>query len=186
MRAKLLAIAAILGTVIGGGVILVSWNDPVEELPLSFGAFEVVDKALCSVSVCNSAACQTALNILADGGVTDATMRFVECPVRLAQQVRNLAADAGTALPATKYAQMRLTAMRRNGVLGIAVDDGGWPIHAVLSIASPCAWKPSAGAACSKVDGGDPGVENTLQPGEWVGAACVRKSCVVVAGDDND
>lgn len=46
-----------------------------------------------------------------------------------------------------------------------------------------CAWKPTAGAACTKSDGGDPGVQNTMQPGTFAGASCVARPCVMVQGD---
>lgn len=48
-----------------------------------------------------------------------------------------------------------------------------------------CAWRPSAVAACTRLDGGSPGVENTMQPGAWVGSGCVVKSCVEIAGEDS-
>lgn len=48
-----------------------------------------------------------------------------------------------------------------------------------------CAWKPNAGAACTKTDGGNPGVENTMRPGTYVGAGCVKKSCVEMAGESS-
>jgi hypothetical protein len=53
-----------------------------------------------------------------------------------------------------------------------------------------CAWKPNAGAACGRInpDGGaalDPGVANTMQPASWVGAGCVRKACVEIAGESS-
>lgn len=51
--------------------------------------------------------------------------------------------------------------------------------------AHSCAWKPSAGAVCTKSDGGNPGVENTMQPGTWVGAGCRPKSCVEIAGESS-
>lgn len=54
-------------------------------------------------------------------------------------------------------------------------------------VAHACAWKPNAGAACARLltDGGtmNPGVENTMQPGQWVGAGCARTPCTVVAGE---
>ncbi len=48
---------------------------------------------------------------------------------------------------------------------------------------SPCAWKPTADAECFKEDGGNPGVENTMQPGKWSGVGCVRKACTIFAGE---
>lgn len=48
---------------------------------------------------------------------------------------------------------------------------------------SPCAWRPIKGADCVRFDGGDPGDENTMQAGEWFGAGCIRKACVIFAGE---
>lgn len=50
---------------------------------------------------------------------------------------------------------------------------------------SPCAWRPRDASDCTTADGGDPGDENTMQAGEWSGPGCVRKACVVVAGEDS-
>lgn len=50
----------------------------------------------------------------------------------------------------------------------------------------PCAWKPTAGARCTKADGGNPGVHNTMQPGEFAGPNCVRKACVLFAGESDE
>jgi len=52
----------------------------------------------------------------------------------------------------------------------------------------PCGWRPvgmSAGL-CRRTGGEDPGVENTMQPGGWLGAGCVRKSCIKYAGEPDD
>ncbi len=185
MKQKLLAVAALL-LAMGGGVVFINWDaSPVEitQLPESFGNIEVIDRSLCTVSACNSAACVTALAMLADGGVTDATMRFVECPIRLGARARAFAADAGVIFPAGTYQQIRLIAMRRNGAIGIAVDANGWPVYAVASINSPCAWKPNAGAACTRVDGGVALTQSVMDPGQWAGLGCVRRSCVQIAGD---
>ncbi len=48
-----------------------------------------------------------------------------------------------------------------------------------------CAWKPDAGAACTQIDGGSVGVENTMQPGRFAGADCRRKSCNEIAGESS-
>ena len=48
-----------------------------------------------------------------------------------------------------------------------------------------CAWKPNTGAACVRLDGGNPGVANTMQPGQWIGAGCALKACVEIAGDSS-
>ncbi len=186
MKARLLAIAAFLATLAGGSIVYVNWSDGTEAtLVGGFGAFEVVDKSRCDVSACNAAQCQQARNILIDGG-SEATLVLAECPVRFGQKARNLASDAGIVFSAAKYQQVRFVAMKLGTSYAVAVDDAGWPVHAVAAINQPCAWKPAGGSNCTRGDAGDPGFENVMQPGDWVGAGCVRKSCVIVAGDSNE
>lgn len=186
MKNKLIAIALTLGA-LGAGSYFVSWNDGTVDSALidSFGALESYDKKACTVAPCTSNQCDAARRHLDDAGYADALLKEVACPFRIGQKARNLAADAGFALGPAKYQMLTMVAMRRpvdgGFAFGVAVDDNGWPIEAVASAMFPCAWKPNAGAACTKMDGGDPGVENTMS--EWVGAGCVRKACLEVAGD---
>lgn len=56
---------------------------------------------------------------------------------------------------------------------------------------SPCARRPAGVKPedCLRRDPRDGGLvdfgdENTMQPGEWVGAGCVRTACVVFAGEE--
>lgn len=190
MRAKLLALAAALSALGGGAVYFLGWDSAeVTRLPESFGALEVVSREHCSTSACGSAQCDAARAILADAG-SPCTLRYVECPVRLGAKARAQAADAGVAFSAARYQQVRLIALRcpADGgfALGIPVNADGWPQFATVAAPHPCAWKPTAGAACARVDGGDPGERNTMQPGEWAGAGCVRKACVEIAGTTSD
>lgn len=53
-------------------------------------------------------------------------------------------------------------------------------------VAHSCAWRPAGGSNCALVDGGNPGDQNTMLPGQWVGAGCRPKSCVEIAGDSSD
>jgi hypothetical protein len=189
MKAKLLALAAFLAAA-GAGVYFVDFDTGgVTAMAESFGNFEVVDKSQCSMGPCNTAQCNASRNILADAG-SPCLLRLVECPVRLGQRARNQAADAGVAFPAGKYHQVQFVAVRCAAAgggfsLGVPVDDAGFPVNAVSSVPHPCAWKPTAGATCARADGGNPGVENTMQPGNWVGAGCVRKACVEFAGESS-
>lgn len=64
-----------------------------------------------------------------------------------------------------------------------ASRDGGEAVVLYLD-ESPCAWKPDAKSECFRLDGGDPGIENTMQAGQWSGPSCVRKACVILAGED--
>lgn len=191
MKNKLIAIALTLGA-LGTGSYFVNWNTGQVDDTLidSFGALESYDKSQCSVSACNTAQCNAARRHLDDAGFTNALLREVECPFRIGQRARNIAADAGFALGPAKYQMLRMVAMRRpvdggGFAFGVAVDDKGWPIEAVATGTFPCAWKPRDGGVCTTLDGGDPGVENTMQPGQWAGAGCVRKACVEIAGDSS-
>lgn len=191
MKARLIAIALLLGG-LGAGSYFVGWNSGEVDSTLldSFGALESYDKSQCVVSACNTAQCDAARRHLDDAGFQDAILREVECPFRIGQRARDLAADAGFALGSAKYQMLKMVAMRRPAAgggfaFGVAVDDNGWPVEAVATSAFPCAWKPSAGATCTRVDGGNPGVENTMQAGQWAGAGCVRKACTEVAGDSS-
>lgn len=50
---------------------------------------------------------------------------------------------------------------------------------------TPCAWRPAGvkPTDCSKIDGGDPGDENTMLSGQWAGPGCKKKACVKFAGE---
>jgi len=184
MKQRLLAIAALVAA--GSGLIVVSWNAPTEVLPdsaLNFGRFEVGDPNLCTRTACNTNPCRAAENHLRDGGYPTAEMRIIECDVRLGQDARNQAADAGSSFPAGKYHRVQFVGMRIGNALGIAVDDAGWPVHGLTRVAHPCRKKPTEGAACTTLDGGDPGILNTGQPGQLVGSGCVETPCSVIAGD---
>lgn len=54
---------------------------------------------------------------------------------------------------------------------------------AAQPMADSCAWRPKGAVDCTRIDGSDPGDENTMQPGQYKGADCVVKNCFVVAGD---
>lgn len=189
MRARLLALAAFLAAAAGGGIYFVNFNTAtVDRLSDGFGALEVIDRSQCTMANCNAAACNQAANILADAG-SACTLKLVDCPIRLGPRARAMAADAGVIFSASKYQQVRLIAMRCAGVGGpnfaVPVDDNGWPSFATTPVALTCAWKPVGGSNCVRLDGGDPGNENTMQPGQFVGAGCVLKSCWEFAGDSS-
>lgn len=46
-----------------------------------------------------------------------------------------------------------------------------------------CAWRPLGGTNCTRIDGGNPGDQNTMGPGQFTGTGCVRKACVEIAGE---
>jgi hypothetical protein len=69
-------------------------------------------------------------------------------------------------------------------------DDGGGVLLDVFPCAKKAAATPLARCQLSRNrlvggrDGGrDPGAENVMQPGQWVGDLCVRTPCAVMAGD---
>lgn len=171
MKARLLAIVAALAAA-GGGIYFVNWNDESQMRH----AVEIVSFDSCSTSACNTASCLAANRHLADAG-TGCTVRTAECDARRV--------DGGS-----RYWRVEVTAMRCPRPGGgfnwaVALDDAGTPMDAVVSKTFPCAWKPNAGATCTRLDGGNPGVQNTMQPGQWTGAGCVRKACVEIAGDSS-
>ncbi len=189
MKQRLIAIAIFLGAAGGGTFWFLNWNTGLEDttIPDSIGGLEVYDKSRCDVSPCTTPACVVARGHLDDAGYTDALLKLVECPFRIGARARALAADAGFSMPAGNYVQLQLVAMRRPAIdggfaFGIATKDNGWPMDAVATGTFPCAWKPTAFAACTKIDGGNPGVTNTMQAGMWAGAGCVRKACTEMAG----
>ncbi len=200
MKSKLIAMAVLVASFGAGRVVFVNWDSGQVDatLPDSFGALEAYDKSLCTADPCASPAvavnCEAARRHLDDAGYTNAILREIECTFRIGQRAKDMAADAGFALSVgsdggvAKYQQIRFVAMRRPGIDGgfayaIATKDNGWPIEAALVGTFPCAWRNDAGATCGFVDGGEPGLQNTMQAGQWVGAGCWRKSCVEVAGD---
>lgn len=76
------------------------------------------------------------------------------------------------------------------GLVYLVLDapvDGGQRSTIRVTV-SPCAWRPTGVSSllCRRTDGSDPGDGNTMQPGQWLGVGCVRKSCVVTAGDPDD
>lgn len=171
MKARLLAIVAALAAV-GGGIYFVNWNTA--EIVAS--AVEIVDFNSCSTSACTTPSCIAGNNHLADAG-SSCILRTAECAARRL--------DGGS-----RYWQVEVTAMRCPRPSGgfnwsVAVNDAGILLDSAVTKQFPCAWKPNAGAACTKLDGGNPGVENTMQPGQWIGAGCVRKSCIEIAGDSS-
>lgn len=66
----------------------------------------------------------------------------------------------------------------RPGVCGLYGD-----VRPFKVVAHSCAWKPVGVSTCTRSDGGSVGDRTTMQPGEWAGAGCVAKNCVVIAGD---
>lgn len=99
-------------------------------------------------------------------------------------------------LPETREADLSTERSLAHSVYRVALEDGGKMYVTTLRDGgatrldrSPCARRPTGVRAdtCLRLlaDGGtvDFGDENTMQPGEWVGAGCVRTACVVLAGE---
>lgn len=97
--------------------------------------------------------------------------------------------DAGIILPQLPKRDLDLfqvkaisltTCAARPGVCQKAGED-----RPFVLVPNVCAWRPKGAKDCTKVDGGNPGDENTMQPGEFAGPGCVRKACVEVAGESS-
>ncbi len=132
----------------------------------------------CVASACDgTAGCKKAYSAAAKACVP----QLLSCPVRVLPKVRKQAVAAG--LSTDKYQQAQFIGFNCGGVVTIPVTDAGWPVYPLSALKLPCAWKPTEEAKCSRIDGGNPGTLNTMQPGEWTGAGCDRTACAVVAGD---
>ncbi len=52
---------------------------------------------------------------------------------------------------------------------------------------TPCAWRPlDGGTNCLQADGGVAPTGQTLQSGQWSGAGCRKKACVILQGDHTE
>lgn len=56
--------------------------------------------------------------------------------------------------------------------------------QATEQVSPSCAWRPKGTPPelCTRIDGSDPGDENTMMPGAFKGAGCQLKNCYVIAG----
>jgi hypothetical protein len=181
MKNKLLALATTLSA-LAAGVYFVNFDSGAVDPQLeNFGAFETYDKSQCVTSACNTIQCQQALDILADAG-SSCTPRFAECPIRVSQRIRNIGADAGFNFGPEKYQNIKLIALKCGARFGVPVEANGWPTFAVASGTPGCVYKPQGGA-CTRLDGGDPGVDNQYPVGQLTGAGCLSVTCGCIAGD---
>lgn len=121
---------------------------------------------------------------LADAGIVAPEYVRLQFPV-------GLCPDAGAAiLPDLPYRKLRFVRLESADVTACGARPGVcalWGNSRPFKVVSHrCAWKPNASADCMlRRDGGtvDPGVENTMQPGDFVGTGCVLKSCTEIAGE---
>lgn len=197
MRARLLALAALVSSLVAGTVIFVNWNTgEVNGTIDSFGALELVDRSQCTMAACGAAQCTQANAILADAGSSCLT-RLVECPFRIGPRIRAIGADAGVTFGPQKYQRVRLIALRCPAAgggfsFGVPTDDNGWPIYAVTPGVTPaCVRAPVAGGVtCTRaeLDGGQRyfGAGNVFPAAEARGTGCQPVECTVMAGDDPD
>ena len=101
--------------------------------------------------------------------------------------------------PAKTEAEAKVDGTRlEHNVYAVKDDKGGATLYVVPQkdggfaklAQSPCARRPTGVKASECLallsDGGtrDQGDENTMQPGTFVGAGCVRTACVVFAGEE--
>jgi hypothetical protein len=119
---------------------------------------------------------------LADAGLNPQKYARLQFPVAVC-------GDAGVILPDLPKKALNLfrpgatsvtTCAARPGVCQLFGNDR--PFKLVPNV---CAWKSPDAGNCAKADGGNPGFLNTMQPGEFVGAGCILKACVEVAGESS-
>jgi hypothetical protein len=182
MRARLLALAALVAAAGAGTLLLVDWDtaQPVKAPP---GAFEFIDRSTCAVAACGAQLCIQADNVLVDAG-SACTTRLVTCDVRVGQQARDWAADAGLTLGAKRYQRIRFVGLRCPGA------DGG-SSFSVTTQTPRCVRAPlDGGLDCLRTPpGGAPtffGTGNVFAAGEASGTQCEPVSCAVVFGDNPD
>jgi hypothetical protein len=197
VKARLLALAALVAAAGAGTLVLVDWDtaQPVKAPP---GAFEILDRTSCTVAACGAQLCAQADNVLVDAGSACST-RLVTCDVRVGQQARDWAADAGLTLGAKRYQRLRFVGLRCPGAdggssFGVPMDSTGMPQFASVTTQAPrCARAPlDGGLDCLRtgaaVDGGARffGTGNVFLAGEASGTQCEAVQCGVVFGDDAD
>ena len=119
---------------------------------------------------------------LADAGLNAQKYARLQFPVALC-------GDAGAILPDLPPRAMNLFRPGSVSVTACAARPGVCPLFGedrpFRLVPNVCAWRPRGAKDCTKVDGGNPGDENTMQPGEFAGPGCVRKACVEVAGESS-
>lgn len=197
MKARLLALAAVLAALAGGAVKFLNWSDATtaDAFTGGVGLLEIIDRSKCSVAACNATTCKQAQAILDDAG-TPCTVGFVDCSVRIGAPARALAADAGFAFGPQSYQRVRLIGMRcaADGggfAYGVPVTDAGWPIFAVTTTTPLCVRAPlDGGTSCLRagalLDGGAKffGTGNVFPATQAAGSNCQPVECGVVFGDD--
>lgn len=194
MRARLLALVAVLSVASAGAVKFFYFSDATsaDTLVGGIGLLEMVDRSTCTVAACNAAQCQQAQAILDDAG-TSCKVGFVDCSVRIGQGARDLASDAGVALGPQTYQRLRIVGARcavdGGFAYGVPVNDAGWPVFAVSTTTPLCGRAPYDGGVDCQRDEGDGGSRfigtgNVFPVSKAVGAQCEPVECAVFAGDD--
>lgn len=196
MKARLLALAAVLALAGVGAVKFLNWNDATsaDAVTGGVGLLEVIDRSKCSVAACNAPTCTQAQGILNDAG-TPCTVGFVDCSVRIGAPARAMAADAGFTFGPQIYQRVRLIGMRcavdGGFAYAVPVTDAGWPIFAVTTTTPLCVRAPlDGGTSCLRKglqpDGGAAffGTGNVFPSGQAAGSNCEQVECGVVFGDD--
>ncbi len=195
MKARLLALAAIVSALGAGTIVFVRWESGIVDRTIEdFGNLELIDRSTCTMSACNATPCVQALNVLQDAG-SACIPRFAECDFRISQKVRNLASDAGVVLGPQKYQRLRLVALRCPAVdggvaFGVPFNDAGWPVYAVATQPPRCVRAPlDGGLNCVRrlPDAGTRffGTGNVMPADAGVGAQCEPCGCSIYFGDSD-
>lgn len=195
MKSRLLALAALLSSAVAGTLLLVNW-DTGQMVQAPQGAFEIINRSSCTVAACGANLCLQANDVLADAG-SSCTSRLVTCDVRVGQQARDWATDAGLALGAQRYQRLRFVGLRCPGVdggfsFGVPMDDTGMPQFAsIAQQPALCVRAPVDGSGtCTRDqhDGGSRyfGAGNVFPAGDAVGPDCQAVECAVMFGDNPD
>lgn len=192
-RARLIALASAVAAAGAGSLVLVNW-DTAQPISAPPGAFELLDRSKCTVAACGANLCLQANDVLADAG-SACTSRLVTCDVRIGQQARDWAADAGLVLGPQRYQRLRFVGLRCAGAdggfsFGVPMDDTGMPQFASVAQQTPlCVRAPLDGGhlGCRRDehDGGsrDFGRGNVFPAVDGVGT-CEPVQCSVMYGDD--
>lgn len=193
MRARLLALAALVSALGAGVVIWAQWGDStIDATPELPGGWEMIDRGSCTTAPCGALKCLQAQDVLTDAGRGDCDTRLVECDVRMGARARAMALDAGDAPAAEKYQRVRFVALRCPGVdggraFGIPVDDAGYPVWGTVAVTPRCVRAPVGVQTCQR-DEGDGGSRwfgdlNVFPAALAKGSGCQPVSCTVMFGD---
>lgn len=186
---KLIGGALVIATLVGGGISYFLASGPIDVAELAKAGF--ADCAMTSLTCPVKMTDDLKKIVSVKGEFSDMKYLSVALPA-----MKCLDAERKTGVIVLKAGGAFSTVERAADQLGIfdvslcKVTDCADPkacasqdIEAAAQpIADSCAWRPKGGIDCTRADGSNPGDENTMMPGAYSGAGCVKKSCYVIAG----